>query len=113
MNRFLSPFLALSLLAAPGAGTALADVTVDTGKSSARGQGDVDVGRGGVDVDVQKDRDRVLDRDDRDDAADDDVRVDVPGADKGRIGPAGQLSKVDRSAQSIARSSALAWRSGG
>ena len=51
MKRFLSPFLALSLLATPAlAGTALADVTVDTGKSSARGQGDVDVdvGRGGV-----------------------------------------------------------------
>ena len=83
MNRFLSPILALSLLAAPAlAGTALADVTGDTGKSSARGQGDVDVdvGRGGVEVDVKKDRDRVLDRDDRDDDADDDVRVDVPGA---------------------------------
>ena len=34
MKRFLSPFFALSLLAAPAlAGTALADVTVDTGKS--------------------------------------------------------------------------------
>ena len=90
MRKFLSPILALSLLAAPVlAGTALADpdVTVDTGKSSARGQGDVDVdvGRGGVDVDVRKDDDRLLRRDDGDakiDAdGDADVRIDVPGAD--------------------------------
>ena len=84
MRKFLSPILALSLLAAPAlAGAALADpdVTVDTGKSSARGQGDVDVdvGRGGVDLDVRKDDDRLLRRDDAD--GDSDVRVDVPGAD--------------------------------